>query len=183
MPRKMYDDEALRKRAIELRRNGYSYRQIAKELGCSVYKIHELISSYENPSERIKMVIDLADKVEKISSEVSLLSEKLEKLKADAEIKRSLEELKSRLEKLEKKLSSIEEDVSFIHSSSKRRLRDEYRCEHLDDEGFCTLWYWKEKVEGWVMKAKTEKVKGKTVYLLSAKEHPLICSACPNYET
>jgi DNA-binding CsgD family transcriptional regulator len=40
MPRKRYDDEALRARALELRSRGLSYREIARELGCSVFKVH-----------------------------------------------------------------------------------------------------------------------------------------------
>ena len=44
MPKKRYDDEALRRKALELRKLGMSYREIAKELGCSVYKAHQLIS-------------------------------------------------------------------------------------------------------------------------------------------
>jgi transposase-like protein len=40
MPRRRYDDEALRARALELRARGLSYREIARELGCSVFKVH-----------------------------------------------------------------------------------------------------------------------------------------------
>jgi len=76
MPKKIYDDDKLRERALELRRMGYSFRQIAKELGCSVYKAYDLISRYEKPSHRLKQAIELADKVEKISSEVETLTKK-----------------------------------------------------------------------------------------------------------
>jgi len=44
MPRKVYDDKELKPKALELRKKGYSYREIAKELGCRIYKVHELIS-------------------------------------------------------------------------------------------------------------------------------------------
>ena len=39
MPKKRYDDESLRRKALELRKLGMSYREIARELGCSVYKV------------------------------------------------------------------------------------------------------------------------------------------------
>ena len=38
MPRRKYDDEALRARTLELRSRGLSYREIARELGCSVFQ-------------------------------------------------------------------------------------------------------------------------------------------------
>jgi transposase-like protein len=47
VPKRRYDDEALRQRALELRAKGLSYREIARELGCSVFKVHQLISPYE----------------------------------------------------------------------------------------------------------------------------------------
>jgi orotate phosphoribosyltransferase-like protein len=53
VPRRRYDDEALRARALELRAKGLSYREIARELGCSVFKVHQLISPYESPRSRI----------------------------------------------------------------------------------------------------------------------------------
>ncbi len=40
MPKRRYDDEVLSQRALELRSRGLSYREIAHELGCSVFKVH-----------------------------------------------------------------------------------------------------------------------------------------------
>jgi predicted transcriptional regulator len=70
MPRKRYDDEALRARALELRAKGLSYREIARELGCSVFKVYQLISPYENPKSRIKHVHELAGRVEELSRKI-----------------------------------------------------------------------------------------------------------------
>ena len=39
VPRRRYDD-VLRARALELRSRGLSYRETARELGCSVFKVH-----------------------------------------------------------------------------------------------------------------------------------------------
>jgi orotate phosphoribosyltransferase-like protein len=58
MPKKRYDDEALRARALELRSRGLSYGEIACELGCSVFKVYQLISPYESPRSRIKQVLE-----------------------------------------------------------------------------------------------------------------------------
>ena len=64
MPRKKYDDEALRARALELRSKGLSYREIAHELGCSVFKVYQLISPYESTRSRVGQVHELATRVE-----------------------------------------------------------------------------------------------------------------------
>jgi DNA-directed RNA polymerase specialized sigma24 family protein len=54
MPRRKYDDEALRAKALELGSRGLSYREIARELDCSVFKVHQPISPYESPRSRIR---------------------------------------------------------------------------------------------------------------------------------
>jgi orotate phosphoribosyltransferase-like protein len=66
VPRKKYDDDALRQRALELRSKGLSYREIARELGCSVFKVHQLIAPYESPRSRIRQVHELATRVEEL---------------------------------------------------------------------------------------------------------------------
>jgi DNA invertase Pin-like site-specific DNA recombinase len=61
MPRRRYEDEVLRQRArglVELRSRGLSYREIVCELGCSVFKVYQLISPYESPRSRIKQVLE-----------------------------------------------------------------------------------------------------------------------------
>jgi DNA-directed RNA polymerase specialized sigma24 family protein len=35
-----------------------SYREIARELSCSVFKVYQLISPYESPRSRIKQVLE-----------------------------------------------------------------------------------------------------------------------------
>jgi len=54
MPKKKYDDDDLRKKAMALRDKGCSYREIAQRLGCSLFKISELISDVEQPERRLK---------------------------------------------------------------------------------------------------------------------------------
>jgi len=39
MGRMRYDDDALRARALELWKEGLSYREIDRRLGCSTYKV------------------------------------------------------------------------------------------------------------------------------------------------
>jgi hypothetical protein len=48
--RKRYDDDALRARALELRKEVLSFKEIARRFGCSIYKVWELLS----PQEKIR---------------------------------------------------------------------------------------------------------------------------------
>jgi orotate phosphoribosyltransferase-like protein len=54
MPKRKYDDEVLRARALELRAKGLSYREIAGSLVVVFFKVHQLISPYESPRSKIK---------------------------------------------------------------------------------------------------------------------------------
>jgi orotate phosphoribosyltransferase-like protein len=44
MPKKKYNDQELKQKALELRKQGLSYREIAKKLNCSIFKVHEVLS-------------------------------------------------------------------------------------------------------------------------------------------
>jgi orotate phosphoribosyltransferase-like protein len=82
MPRKRYDDEVLRARALKLRSRGLSYREIARELGCSVFKVHQLIAQYESPRSRIREVQELATRVEELSGKLRDLGSLASRLEA-----------------------------------------------------------------------------------------------------
>ena len=203
MPKKVYDDDKLRERALELRRRGYSFRQIAKELGCSVYKAYDLISQYEKPSHRLKQAIELADKVEKISSEVEILTKKLKKLtlktskiepiedlsKKLSGLEENLTNLNKSLSKISEKVSSLEDkverilnDLEWIHLSVEKRILERHKkCIWLDEDGFCRAMYFDKRIKGLVMRP--EEQEGRIVYLLNVKKYPLICTACPYYES
>jgi len=194
VPKKIYDDEKLRQEALKLRRQGLSYREIAKRLGCSVYKVHELISSYESPSSRLKQAIELADKLEGLALKLRELEEQASKLQSPLSSLKALEELANELSKLREEVEGLgqrleglassvrelAESVGWIRMSAERRLREDHNgCSWLDREGYCTLWYWYERVRGWKMRP--DVVEGRTVYRLNAKKHSLICTACPSY--
>ncbi len=121
MPRKRYD-EALRARALELRAKGLSYREIARELGCSVFKVHQLISPYESPRSRIRQVHELAARVDELDRKL-----------------RELESLALRLESTVKLPAfNIEPDLQLL-CRNVMEARMEYRpCRYMDSDGYCT---------------------------------------------
>lgn len=104
--------------------------------------------------------------------------------------------LKRRISKLEEsqrvnmwRINSSITDFSKLRDelieSAERRLTDDDTCKHVNKNGFCLLYYFfNEELE------KSEYLKprghgdknGKRVYYINVKEHPLICSACPDYE-
>jgi chromosome segregation ATPase len=120
MPRKKYDNDKLKAEMVELRRHGYSYRQIAQKLGCSTFKVYDLLSPHESPSARLKQAADLADRLDKLEARAKILEEhvttlerKLAKLNVletlqaeDLKLNAGLQQLGTRLSKLEEKLTA-----------------------------------------------------------------------------
>jgi len=188
MPKKIYDDEKLRTEALKLRRQGLSYREIAKRLGCSVYKVYELISEHESPSSRLKQAVELADRLDALAFKLSELEAQVSKLQSFLSNVKMLEglagevsRLRKEVEILNRKLEVLVDNIGWIRGSVAMRLRDDQDgCKWLDGDGYCTCWSWDEKIEGWNMRP--DIVEGKTVYRLNVKRHPLICTACPAYE-
>lgn len=70
MPRKIYNDEELREKALKLRAQGLTYREIAEELGCSTWKVHEVLTT---------------DGKSEIMANLSLLKEEIRKLRDEVE--------------------------------------------------------------------------------------------------
>jgi predicted transcriptional regulator len=202
MPRRKWDEEELRKKALELRRQGKSYREIAKELGCSVFTVSKVLSPFENPQSRLKQTAELAMRVEELSKSVEGLVRKLEEYKSKLESLRPIEELRGWLLRIDERLSKVEasakalkaevrevasrvnslnDKMGWVERSAARRLRDDWAgCRYVDEEGYCTYWGLYSKVEGWDMREGFEE--GKVVYHLNVKKHPLICTACPSYK-
>ena len=130
MPKKKYDDKVLKPKALELRKRGYSYREIAKELGCSVYKVHELLAPIESSKSRLTQIAELTSKVDELFKKVGGLEAKLSKyggfesivnewvgFKDDvAEVKRGLTEVKAELsmkyEELSKKFKNLSTELT-----------------------------------------------------------------------
>jgi predicted transcriptional regulator len=168
VPRKRYDDEALRARALELRSRGLSYREIARELGCSVFKVHQLISPYESPRSRIKQVHELATRVEELDRKL-----------------RDLESLASRLEVAVKPPAfNIEPDLRLLCHAMEARM--EHRpCIHMDPEGYCTRHFVlaSERFEGLdCRKGVVRGVRDVEVCYPSVLTHWFFCLLCPDYE-
>ena len=169
MPKKRYDDEALRARALELRAKGLSYREIAGELGCSVFKVHQLISPYESPRSRIRQVHELATRVEELGRRL-----------------RELEVLASRLEATVKPpVFNIGPDLELLCRNVIEARMTYGPCIHMDSDGYCTrlFVFASERVEG--LDCKKGFIRGAEedieVCYPSVLTHWLFCLLCPYY--
>jgi len=187
VPKKKYDDEALRARALELRGKGLSYREIARELGCSVFKVYQLISPYESPRSRIRHVLELARMVDELGRRVGELNVKLgelehrlSQLKPLEDISKAVYDLRGDVDKLSTRILELEDAMDLIRESASRRLRGRSECIHIDRNGYCTMWRWMGKVEGWDMREGVSG--GRKIYYLNVKKHPLVCTSCPTYK-
>ena len=183
MPRKIYDDEVLRSKALELRGRGLSYREIARELGCSVYKVHELLSPVESPKSRIKQVVELSKKVEELGRAVADFESKFNELKSIlSEVRPSLELIKE-VSEIKRRLSSLEEELRIAEEFARVRVEDEeMRCGWLDEErGLCELNFSDSPKPGYVKVIDRMEGEETVAYLLDVRKHPLACIACPFY--
>lgn len=86
---------------------------------------------------------------------------------------------------LEKRIKKLEEMGSELLESAERRLTDEDACKQVNKNGFCLLYYYSEdeveKSEFFKPRGTTTQ-NGKKVYHINVREHPIVCSACPDYE-
>jgi predicted transcriptional regulator len=187
MPKKKYDDEVLRARALELRSRGLSYREIARELGCSVFKVYQLISPYESPRSRIRQVLELTRVVDELSKRVgelnvklSELEPRLSQLKPLEDMSKIVHDLKGSVDNLSTRILELEDAMDWVRRSVSRKLRGPSECMYIDRDGYCTLWYWEGRVEGWDMKEGVSG--GRKIYHLNVRKHPLICTSCPSYK-
>ena len=166
MPRRRYNDEALRARVLELRSKGLSYREIARELGCSVFKVYQLISPYESPRSRIRQVQELATRVEELSSKL-----------------RELEVLASRLEATVKPSVFSEADLELVCRVAAYRVNMGL-CAYMDSEGYCNRWcFYNVRVSGLNARRYSEEFGGEVweCYEPNVLTHWMLCLVCPAY--
>jgi predicted transcriptional regulator len=185
MPKRIYDDEELKKKGLELRKKGMSYRQIAKELGCSLTKIYYVLSPFE-PKNKLKEAIELAEKVNFISRKIDEINNKLSNIESKEislnDINKEIKGLKRDFISISSKLNQISSDHYLLRyvliRNIKDRIEGESKCEYIDEEGYCKAW--KHNIRFYKNMKEIDE-NGKKAYLLNVKEFPYACISCPKY--
>jgi len=158
MPKKVWNEKELLSKIIELRKKGMSYREIAKNIGCSTFTVSRILSPFENPQSRLKQVVELAEKVDEISKKVEKLNRMLNIVESVGKIAAVLNVTKDRVSKLEDKISELEEKMEIIEMNAKMRVEGDYKCKYIDENGLCTCF---DEID--------------------VKKQPLYCLDCPEY--
>jgi hypothetical protein len=143
-----------------------SYREIARELDYSVFKVHQLISPYESPRSRIREVQELATRVEGLDSKL-----------------RDLEVLASRLEATVKPSVFSEADLELVCRVAAYRVNMGL-CAYMDSEGYCNRWcFYNVRVSGLNARRYSEEFGGEVweCYEPNVLTHWMLCLVCPAY--
>jgi hypothetical protein len=152
VPKKKYDDEALRTRALELRAKGLSYREIARELSCNVFKVYQLISPYESPRSRIRQTVELSNRVKELSGRL------------EATVKPPVFNIEPDL-----RLSCI---VAEIRANLKPRI-------YMDSDGYRTLYCAFDRIDG--LNGRRVVEGGGECWQPNVLTHWLFCMICPDH--
>jgi predicted transcriptional regulator len=176
MPIRKYNDEELRPKAVELRKQGLSYAQIARRLGCSPGKVHQLIGPLESTQARLKQLAEIDRRIEELRSRLHSLANELEDLRKDAE---SLSE-------------AVDADLilkmrTFLKLLTLHKAGRPYKCVHVDDEGFCKYYRFPSLPDGVEFKEVfVQDEDGNLVrkYLVNVRKGSgrALCVLCPSYE-
>ena len=187
MPKK-YDDEKLRQQALALRKNGLSYREIAKELGCSTYKVHEVLAEYEkNRKKKVgEMTAELAELegkvkefeeiMDSIDSRIYKLEKHLSKIE-HTDVIGDMIDISERIKSLEAKMEIVKDYLDLMYMVGEEKM---VRCRYYNKAmGACSKWEWNVAPEN---KSLQEAIKHLgSNYLYAPKKFPILCALCPFY--
>ena len=85
-----------------------------------------------------------------------------------------------------KRIIDLEKMREELIESAERRLSGDDTCKHINKNGFCLLYYFSyDEVEksDYLRPMGHGNRNGKKIYYINVKEHPLVCSACPEYKS
>ena len=181
MPRKKPDDDELRRKALELRSKGLSYREIGTQLGRSSYKAWELVSPYENHQPKITQVAELTEKIAELNARLNELTKVTDDLSAQLKKVKKIKDLSERTSRIDGQLRGVLDSIDLIGFGALEKVsKTEHGCKWIDKDGFCTKWDWTKELKGCTMKQ--ENYGDKVVNHLNVKKHPLACTACSYFE-
>ena len=198
MPKK-YEDEKLREQALALRKEGLSYREIASKLGCSTYKVSQLLGAYER--DRKKKIGEMTAKVKELEEKIAELEDRMnERIKSFNE---KIDNMESKLYKVEhhifeienkdivrkaidlsRKVNSLEADMELVKGyldildiiAEQKMVSCIYYSEVL---GGCSKWKWNVTPKNPFLREATKEMGSSFIYV--PERFPALCAVCPFY--
>jgi len=142
----------LKKRDPEL----YEKARRVKELYNLTWDAAIAIARGKQPPPPPSKLEELINSIEGIRARVDAVESSLKKLS----------DLELRVRGLEKRVEVLEGILNELNIGLSRRFRLEYRCVHMDSEGYCIQWFWRERVEGFEVKKA-----GEERYIVNVLKH------------
>ncbi|MEM2030322.1 MAG: hypothetical protein QXV35_03175 [Archaeoglobaceae archaeon] len=115
MPVKIYDNEELAEKAKELRQRGYTYAEIARELGCSVYKAWTLLEDQRRVNSKKAILQELSKSIEELCGEFVETKKSIED--EVEELKKAIEEARKSVAEFESKKSEIDQIIEKMKNT------------------------------------------------------------------
>jgi len=189
MPVKNYDDEELAEKANELRQLGYTYAEIARELGCSISKAWTLVENQK----RINSKKALSKSIEELCGEFAETKKSIED--EIEELKKAIEEARKSVAEFESKKSEIDQIIekmknteafiaknhietlswlraTLIHAGKKKAENCFYR-----ENNVCVKWIFHEDQNHFSLTKEGEKYR----LVLNDNNSLAFCGLCPYY--
>lgn len=157
MWRKLKNREELIDKAIQLRREGWSYREISAEIGVAPSTVKRWLDSVDD--DKIKISRNVLSEIEK----------KIEKIETD-NIR-----LENMINQLSRSFHLIGQKITVLDWIGAMRIKpgSPLVCTYVDEEGYC-------KRHNFGLKGfKTKEEDGKS--MIHVRTYPGLCAVCPYY--
>lgn len=70
-----------------------------------------------------------------------------------------------------------------LTESAKRRHWKHHVCKQINPKGYCIDWFYeKDEIPEYIKSVAWGEYEGRKAYYINVREHPIVCSACPDYE-
>jgi len=115
MPVKNYDDEELAEKANELRQRGYTYAEIARELGCSISKAWTLVEDRRRVNSKKTVLQEFSKSIEELCRKFAETKRSMED--EVEELKTAIEEARKSVAELESKKSEIDQIIEKMKNT------------------------------------------------------------------
>jgi transcriptional regulator with XRE-family HTH domain len=164
-------------RIVELRRQGYSIREIAKRVGVSHSTVWRILKKVEEDQKRLE-----TSQNSNSTNSIGIIEQKINDLQTFTHgILEHVKTLETNITILSQDIQNIKTFNSILIQVARLRIEGPTRCKYIDDYGYCT----KILLPECLPETKCLEVilgDGTRMYKPKVIENPIICLACPYYK-